>query len=284
MRRPSFQFYPADWRKDAALQSCSIAAQGLWINVMCIAHECEPYGHLKINGKPMVTAQLGRLVGLSAKECQLLIDELTDAGVISFDDDGAMFSRRMVKDEALRNVRASGGKAGSEHGIKGAEYGKFGGRPRKETGDKKPPLPDAEEPPLNPPPSSSSSSSASTVTNPDGLVAGSEAADQPPKPAKPDCPHQQIIDLYHRTLPASPEIRDWTPNRATLLRTRWNEAPERQNLDWWQRFFEYVSESEFLTGRRHAVGRKPFCAPLEWILKAENFAKIREGRYHGDGT
>ena len=30
MKRPAFQFYPSDWRKDMALQSCSVAARGLW--------------------------------------------------------------------------------------------------------------------------------------------------------------------------------------------------------------------------------------------------------------
>lgn len=124
----------------------------------------------------------------------------------------------------------------------------------------------------------------SSITNPIGLVAGSEAADPPAKPAKPDCPHQQIISLYHELLPASPEIREWTPSRAVHLRTRWNESPERQNLDWWRRFFSYVAKSEFLTGRAHSRDRKPFCAPLDWICKAENFAKIIEGRYHEEVT
>ena len=63
-------------RKDAALQSCSLAAQGLWMNALCIAHECEPYGHLTINGQPMTVAQLGRLVGATAREAQALVDEL----------------------------------------------------------------------------------------------------------------------------------------------------------------------------------------------------------------
>lgn len=118
------------------------------------------------------------------------------------------------------------------------------------------------------------------ITNPVGLVVDSAADDLPAKPAKPDCPHQQIIALYHELLPASPEIRDWTPARSVHLRTRWNEQPERQNLDWWRRFFGYIAQSEFLTGRAHARERKPFCAPLDWICKAENFAKIIEGRYH----
>lgn len=158
MKRPAFQFYPADWRKDAALQSCSIAARGLWIECMCIAHECEPYGYLTINGKAMTAAQVGRLVGLSAKECTSLFAELEDAGVLSRGDDGAIFSRRMVRDEDIRQRRAAGGEAGSEHGIKGKEFGVKGGRPKKERG--------VLEPPIEPPPSSSSSPSGLNPLNP----------------------------------------------------------------------------------------------------------------------
>jgi hypothetical protein len=99
------------------------------------------------------------------------------------------------------------------------------------------------------------------------------------KKSKPDCPHQAIIDLYHELLPASPIIKDWTPARSALLRARWNEDPARQNIEYWKRLFEYVAESDFLTGKVSSPGRKPFCAPLEWILKADNFTKIREGRY-----
>lgn len=167
MKRPSFQFYPADWRKDAALQSCSMAAQGLWMNLMCIAHECEPYGHLVVNGKSMTNAQISRLAGLSLKECDKLVAELEDSGVASRSEDGALFSRRMVKDENLRNVRAAGGEGGKEYGVLGAEHGKKGGRPPKVRGVIKPPL--------EPPPSSSSSSSSSntnknTPATPDGVA------------------------------------------------------------------------------------------------------------------
>ena len=117
MRRPAFQFYPADWRKDAAVQSCSLAAQGLWINLMCIAHECAPYGHLIINGKAMQVAQLARLIGITTKECDSLLSELHGAGVFSISDGGVIFSRRMVKDEATRNARAAGGKLGGNPAL-----------------------------------------------------------------------------------------------------------------------------------------------------------------------
>jgi hypothetical protein len=102
--------------------------------------------------------------------------------------------------------------------------------------------------------------------------------------SKPDCPHQEIIGLYHELLPASPRIRDWTPARAALLRNRWNEDPTRQNPEYWKRLFEYISESDFLTGKVATPGRKAFAVALEWLLKPENFAKVREGRYHREAA
>lgn len=184
MKRPAFQFYPADWRKDVELQACSLAAQGLWINAMCIAHECEPYGHLTINGRPMTVAQLARQVGVSVREATGLIAELRAAGVVSEAPDGALFSRRMVRDEVLRAQRAEAGKAGAEHGHKGAEHGRKGGRPRKPKGAENPPRENPEggfegvsETGRKPPPSSSTSVSPPTEER-------EERADNPPSPTR----------------------------------------------------------------------------------------------------
>lgn len=97
---------------------------------------------------------------------------------------------------------------------------------------------------------------------------------------KPNCPHQEIINLYHEVLPASPRIKDWTPARAASLKARWNEGTDRQTLDYWRGLFEYISGIPFLTGRTPGSnGHKPFVLSLDWLLKAENFAKVREGRY-----
>lgn len=168
MKRPAFQFYPSDWRKDTALQACSLEARGLWIEMMCLAHECEPYGHLVVNGGAIKTPQISRLVGIHPRRCAALMAELTAAKVLSIAESGAIYSRRMVRDEQVRCARAEGGKSGANHGIKGGEHGSKGGRPRLATGDK--------EPPLYPPPSSSSSSSSSSkkkvTRKPDGLLDG----------------------------------------------------------------------------------------------------------------
>lgn len=188
MKRPAFQFYPSDWRKDTALQFCSLAARGLWVEMMCIAHECEPYGHLVVNGKAMTAAQIGRLVGISEKECKKFLAELFEAGVPSQTSEGVIFSRRMVRDEEVRNKRAAGGQAGAEHGQKGASFGAKGGRPSKQKTPEETPLRDDErgviEPPKEPPPSSSSSTSVSSEANASG--------GEPPKITDPN----EIIFSY----------------------------------------------------------------------------------------
>lgn len=277
MKRPAFQFYPADWRKDVELQSCSMAAQGLWINVMCLAHECEPYGHLTINGKGMTPAQLGRQVGLSAKECESLLDELLDTGVARRTDEGVIFSSRMVRDEDLRNRRAAGGTGGAEHGIKGAEAGSKGGRPRKDKGGYETPLPGFE----NPPPSSSSSSSSSEEKESNDSSA--TAAPLPP------CPHLKVLALFQEKLSTltQPKPELWDGKHAEALRARWKwlltakrgdgtryATNETEAMAWLGRFFEFVSDSDFLMARSG-----DFKCTLQWLVKAENFAKVVQGNY-----
>ena len=160
-RRPSFQFYPADWRKDPALAACSLAAKGLWMEMLCIAHESERYGFLSINGKAMTPAQLARIVGETPSLVSKLLREVEEAGVLSRTADGVIYSRRMIRDEDARNNRAANGIKGAEHGAKGGSHGSKGGRPRKEITPQETP----QEVLKNPPPSSSSSSSSSTSIN-----------------------------------------------------------------------------------------------------------------------
>lgn len=128
--------------------------------------------------------------------------------------------------------------------------------------------------------------------NPGGLPAAGaagEVIDEATLPAAPergrtDCPHRDIVMLYHELLPMCPRIRDWTPARQAQLRARWSEDAGRRTLDYWRRLFAYIAESRFLTGRAPSAGKPPFVASLDWIVKAENFAKIREGRYHKEAA
>ena len=107
-------------------------------------------------------------------------------------------------------------------------------------------------------------------------------AAEPPvssKAADP-CPHQAIIDLYHQTLLTGRQVRIWNDARQAKLRARWKEDPKRQNLEWWAKFFGFIAESDFLTGKTASAGRPPFELDLEWIVSPTNFVKIIEGKYH----
>lgn len=100
------------------------------------------------------------------------------------------------------------------------------------------------------------------------------------KPATPDCPHGEIVALYHELLPELRRVRDWTPDRQAFLRSRWRENPKRQNLDWWRKFFGYVRECPFLMGEgQQSPDRPPFTADLEWLVRPTNFRKVIEGKY-----
>lgn len=103
--------------------------------------------------------------------------------------------------------------------------------------------------------------------------------DKPASPGRPPCPHQAIIGLYHELLPSLPAVREWNDTRMAFLRKRWNERPERQSLDWWRRFFAYVSASDFLMGRTVSRDGRSFECDLEWLIRPTNFAKVIEGRY-----
>ena len=86
--------------------------------------------------------------------------------------------------------------------------------------------------------------------------------------------------LYHEILPANPAIKIWDGSRADALRTRWREDPKRQSLEYWERFFRHVAASPFLTGKVDGKDGRVFLPGLEWLVKASNFAKVIEGRYH----
>ncbi len=117
MKRPSFQFYPSDWLRDTALRSCSTGARGLWMDMICFMHEGTPYGHLKVGDKVILPSNLARMVGDSAEVVADWLLELSQAGVYETTDDGVIYSKRMIRDENLRQIRAAGGSKGGNPAL-----------------------------------------------------------------------------------------------------------------------------------------------------------------------
>jgi len=171
-RPPALQWYPGDWFHDALLHMCGLYARGMWFECLLLMHQdCDPYGHLAMNGVALSPAQVARLLREPVDVINAAFHELESAGVFSRTSDGTIYSRRMVRDWNVRQQRVAGGKTGAEYGPMGAEHGSKGGRPPKQPrGDKppskppsKPPLPPPQKTPLKPPPSASASSSSSSV-------------------------------------------------------------------------------------------------------------------------
>lgn len=115
---PWMKFYPSDWRADPALRSCTIAARGLWVEMLCIMHEAVPYGSLLINGARIDKKRLATLAGISERECIALLLELEGFGVFSRDDDGTIYSRRMRRDAEKADKAVRDGLKGGHPDIR----------------------------------------------------------------------------------------------------------------------------------------------------------------------
>lgn len=106
----------------------------------------------------------------------------------------------------------------------------------------------------------------------------------------PDCPQQELLKRYAERLPMLTQPRVWDGQRADLMRTRWRYCSKPngigkgyttldEGIAFWDDFFAYVAQSKKLTeGIPHHDG--VWRPDLPWLLKAENFAKVVEGKYH----
>ena len=99
-------------------------------------------------------------------------------------------------------------------------------------------------------------------------------------PSNNNCPHNDIISIYHEVLPEFPKVVVWNDSHKSQLRTRWKENSDYQSLEWWKQFFDYIRQSDFLMGRSSTTSS--WQPDLEWLTKKTNFAKIANGRYHRD--
>lgn len=116
---PYLQFYPNDWRTDIALRRCSLAARGLWIEMLGLMHHSEPYGTLvEDDQKPMSNAELAMQIGVPPEVVPPLLAELEKRNIFSRDGRGRIYSRRMQRDQHLREVRAAAGSKGGKRTAK----------------------------------------------------------------------------------------------------------------------------------------------------------------------
>ncbi len=119
MKKPSFQFYPQDWRSDPGLRACSLEERAVWLELLCLMHDSPRRGVLLLpSGIPMTEEDIARNLGLSLKKSTPIIQKIELRGVSSREEGtGALISRRMVRDEYINQVRSSSGALGGNPAL-----------------------------------------------------------------------------------------------------------------------------------------------------------------------
>lgn len=117
------KFWWADYEGDDALRVVSLAAQGLWMRMLCAMHKGTPCGHLTINGKVPSARQIAMMASASEREVVRLLAELEEAGVFSRTEAGVIYSRRMVRDKATSQKAREDGKRGGNPALKPTDKG-----------------------------------------------------------------------------------------------------------------------------------------------------------------
>ena len=266
-KAPAFQFYPADWQRD--LSEHPLEIEGAWIRICCALWWSDTPGKTT---KPLTN--WARILRVGEKKSLSIISYLLNLNIAEVDIQNqniTITSRRIVRDEYIRNIRRNAGQMGGNPSLKkSGETTVLLNQNLLNQNDKQKVTPS----------SSSSSSTTNPIKEPYSSLSESPKTDSDGNGKYPPCPQNEIINLYHKTLPELPRVNRWPENLQMILRTRWKEDPVRQNLAWWEKFFLYVHESDFLIGRT----KETFVADLEWVIRPKNFTKIANGRYHGRGN
>lgn len=110
---PAFQFYTGDWRKDPNLSRCTKAEKGVWIDMLCLMHECEDRGILISGNVPWTDNDISVAIGGDISENLACISGLLRKGVLHRSEKtGALFCKRMIRDEQKRKLCSEAGKRG----------------------------------------------------------------------------------------------------------------------------------------------------------------------------
>ena len=117
MIEPWSKFFWSDYEADEGLRVCSLAAQGLWMRMLCLMARATPKGELRIATEPCTVQDLSKLVGESEETVGALLGELRRRGVFSTTRVGVIFSRRIRKDAEISRKRAESGAKGGRASL-----------------------------------------------------------------------------------------------------------------------------------------------------------------------
>ena len=116
--RPATLWFWDDWFSSFDVRACSLAARGLWMDMLGIMARAEIMGTLTINGKQVNNTILAGIVGKAEAEIESPLAELEENRVFSHLPDGTIICRRMFNEsqrkEMISKIKAAAGKKGAE--------------------------------------------------------------------------------------------------------------------------------------------------------------------------
>jgi len=115
---PYFPFYIGDWLKATDVRALPLETRAIWFEMLCCMWESTERGYLTVNGKPIPDESLARMIGIPEILLKQNVKVLMDFGVPGIREvDGAIYSRRMVKDQDIREKRQKAGSLGGKHSF-----------------------------------------------------------------------------------------------------------------------------------------------------------------------
>lgn len=119
MRNKWFKFDAETWLSDPKLKMVSYAAQGLWVDIICLCHISEKYGYLTVNGQKMDEIRL-RSCLKPAKRWTEYFQELVENNIIRIDAEGYYYCHKLLKDREFQKMQSEFGKKGGNPTLKGS--------------------------------------------------------------------------------------------------------------------------------------------------------------------
>lgn len=122
---PWSKWFWTDYEADPGLRMSSLAAQGLWMRMLCLMAKATPKGELRVGGEPCTVADLAVYVGQPEEMVAALIGELERRGVFSRTRTAVIYNRRLRSDAIISRKRAEAGAKGAAV-TNGKHYGNSG--------------------------------------------------------------------------------------------------------------------------------------------------------------
>lgn len=111
---PAIQWYTGDWFKAGDVRSLTVEQRGIWFDMLNYMWESNERGYLvDASGKPYTTEELSRMIGMTEDLLKQNLKQMESKKIFSVrESDGAIYCRRMVRDEEIRRIRKEVGKIG----------------------------------------------------------------------------------------------------------------------------------------------------------------------------